>query len=128
MTNTIEKQNVEIGNGWWAKEKTDYKKILEWKNQQEGWDEEARIAKEKADELLKQMESEKTKKDIVETGKVDNTPTWKDGEERKKNNPWQYNEQRVNEGSDLVKNVQKTDSNNIANRAQRTLKKRNIFW
>jgi hypothetical protein len=73
MINTVEK-------------KIDYKKILEGNNQ-EGGDEEARIAQERADELLRQIESEKTKKDIPETGETKPTSPWKDGEERKQSNP-----------------------------------------
>lgn len=63
-----ENLNVEVGASWWAKEKTDYKKILEWMNKNKLWDQEAAEAADKAAKLLEQIQWaqwEDAKKEIV---------------------------------------------------------------
>ncbi len=66
MAHTIEKE-IDVGTWWWG-EKTDYSKILEWIKKETWWDQEAEQSKEKAAELLKQIqwtEWEEAKKDII---------------------------------------------------------------
>lgn len=66
MVHTIEKK-IDIGT-WWSSEKTDYSKILEWVKKETWWDQEAEQAKNKAADLLKQIqwtEWEEAKKQII---------------------------------------------------------------
>ena len=65
MSDKIEKNNVEIDAGWWAKEKTDYSKILWWKKEQLWAKETAEERKQADEELLTKIESTEAKKDTL---------------------------------------------------------------
>ena len=126
----IESKNIDIGAWWWASEVTDYSKIL-WNKQEEIGDKDTAEEKKKADEeLIAKIEWTENKKDTpVINHETNHTKTQrKDGEQRKQNNPWQYNENRFSAGNSLINDIQKPDANIVAKWAQRILKKLNIFW
>jgi len=51
----IEKKNIDIAAWWWAKEKTDYTKILWWADKEKFWAKETEEEHRQADELIKNM-------------------------------------------------------------------------
>ena len=52
----IESKQIEANIWWWSAEKTDWSKILWWKKLETWWDEESTEAKNKAADLLKQIQ------------------------------------------------------------------------
>lgn len=126
---SIESKNIDISAWWWASEVTDYSKILGEKQPEIGQDQTENERKQ-AEDILKQIQwtekiEEQKNNQTIEHESSHTTPRI-DGQQRKKDNPGEANEKRVDAGNSLVEEIKKPQNNFIAKWAQRVLEKLNI--